>query len=220
MTVDPARHAIPKWWAGSKWHIPMAVMRRNRVGGLADIMGLGKILCYSHRLMHRKRVTCELHDSYFRLMTIKHAIPKIEWAIELLYNSVWTGSQWVGVRWVRDKVRLRKPSSSRELDPRASGWAALENEKDTTLMDIRVGVSILQFCSVSNSFSHLPFQIKWEVYFFKEVFTRLVVALLCSAWICIVAYLLCGYTTYLRVLRCLPSGPIYYIARNYRSQLA
>ena len=46
--------------------------------------------------MHRKRVTCELHDSYFRLMTIKHAIPKIEWAIELLYNSVKTGSQLVG----------------------------------------------------------------------------------------------------------------------------
>ena len=37
-------------------------------------------------------MTCELHDSYFCLMTIKHAIPKIEWAIELLYNSV-TGSQ-------------------------------------------------------------------------------------------------------------------------------
>ncbi len=43
--------------------------------------------------MSRKRVTCELHDSYFRLMTIKHAIPKIEWAIELLYNSVGTGGQ-------------------------------------------------------------------------------------------------------------------------------
>ena len=54
------------------------------------------------RLMHRKRVTCELHDSYFHSMTIKHAIPStaevtypdgqlwgdIEWAIELLYNSV------------------------------------------------------------------------------------------------------------------------------------
>ena len=24
--------------------------------------------------MHRKRLTCELHDSYFRSMTIKHAI--------------------------------------------------------------------------------------------------------------------------------------------------
>ena len=27
--------------------------------------------------MHRKRVTCELHDSYFRSMTITQAIPKI-----------------------------------------------------------------------------------------------------------------------------------------------
>ena len=29
-----------------------------------------------HKVIHRKRVTCELHDSYFRSMTIKHAIPK------------------------------------------------------------------------------------------------------------------------------------------------
>ena len=50
--------------------------------------------------MHRKRVTSELQDSYFCLMTIKHAIPKIEWAIEwateLLYNSGRTGSQRIG----------------------------------------------------------------------------------------------------------------------------
>ena len=55
---------------------------------LADNMGQGKNPWYTHRLMHWKRVACELHDSYFRLMTIKHAIPKIEWPIELLYNSV------------------------------------------------------------------------------------------------------------------------------------
>ena len=55
-----------------------------------------KIPRYTHRLMHRKRVTCELHDGYFHLMTIKHTIPKIEWAIELLYTSVRTGCQWVG----------------------------------------------------------------------------------------------------------------------------
>ena len=55
--------------------------------------------------MHRKRVTCELHDSYFRLMTIKHAIPKIEWAMELSYNSVKTGSQLVlETRPVGDKM--------------------------------------------------------------------------------------------------------------------
>ena len=55
-----------------------------------------KIPRYSQKLKHRNRVTSEMHDSYFHLMTIKNAIPKIEWAIELLYNSVETGSQWVG----------------------------------------------------------------------------------------------------------------------------
>ena len=42
--------------------------------------GTRKSPWYSHRLTHRKRVTSELHDSYFRLMTIKHSISKIEWA--------------------------------------------------------------------------------------------------------------------------------------------
>ena len=58
--------------------------------------------------MHRKRVTSELHNSYFRLMTIKHAIPKIEWAIdwaiELFYNSVRTGSQELEIRRVGDEM--------------------------------------------------------------------------------------------------------------------
>ena len=53
--------------------------RKSRGRKLADEMGRGKKFpWYTHRLMHRKRVTCELHDSYFRLMTIRHAIPKIE----------------------------------------------------------------------------------------------------------------------------------------------
>ncbi len=41
---------------------------------------LKKIPMVHYRVMHRKRVTSELHDSYFRLMTIKHSISKIEWA--------------------------------------------------------------------------------------------------------------------------------------------
>ena len=132
--------------------------------------------------MHRKRVTCEMHDSYFRSMKIKHAIPKtaevthsdgqlwgdIEWAIELLYNSVKTGCQLV---WrpegVGDKMWQRKPSSSGELGPRASGWATQENGKET-LMAMRVGRSI-NFSSLrSPTPSHTqPFQINWEVYFSK-----------------------------------------------------
>ena len=33
--------------------------------------------CAVKKVMHRKRVTYELHDSYFRSMTITPAIPKI-----------------------------------------------------------------------------------------------------------------------------------------------
>ena len=65
-----------------------------------------KFLWYTHRLMHRKRVTCELHDSYFRLMTIKQAIPNIDWAIELLYNSGKTGSQTIGDLTVGEKTAV------------------------------------------------------------------------------------------------------------------
>ena len=88
--------------------------------------------------MHRKRVTSELHDSYFCLMTIKHAIPKIEWAIEmaiewaieraiewaieLLYNSLKTGSQGVGdqTSWRQDMVGKATPSRRSPQDPRWS----------------------------------------------------------------------------------------------------
>ena len=73
-----------------------------------------------------KRVTCELYDSYFRSMTIKHAIPRtaevthpdgqlwgdIEWAIELLYNLVKTGSQLV---WRLDPLVTRCGRESQHL---------------------------------------------------------------------------------------------------------
>ena len=58
------------------------VIERDRVGGLRLIIwDKVKVLLCQYRLMHRKRVTSELHDSYFRLMTIKHSISKIQWAI-------------------------------------------------------------------------------------------------------------------------------------------
>ena len=114
-----------------------------------------------------RELTCELHDSYFRLMTIKHAIPKIEWAIGLLYNSVNTGSQLVlETRSWRQEV-LEK-ARTQQSGPQASGWAALENEKDATLMAIRVEVNMLQFCSVSNSLSHTKLSNKVRGIFFKR----------------------------------------------------
>ena len=83
---------ILTFWPGQKCH--SKVMHRKEVTHsngsyerkscgrkLADEMGRAKKFpWYTHRLMHRKRVTCELHDSYFRWMTIKQSISKIEWA--------------------------------------------------------------------------------------------------------------------------------------------
>ena len=68
--------------------------RKSRGWKLADEMGRGKKFpWYTHRLTHWKRVTCELHDSYFHLMTIKHAISKIEWVIEWAMNYYITQSR-------------------------------------------------------------------------------------------------------------------------------
>ena len=48
-------------------HSNCSYERKLRGRKLADEMGRGrKFPWYTHRLMHRKRVTCELHNSYFR----------------------------------------------------------------------------------------------------------------------------------------------------------
>ena len=85
-----------RWCTGRKRHIPMAVMWGNRVGGnwLMKWDELKKFPWYTHRLMHRKRVTSELHDSYFRLMTIKLSISKIEWASNDYIIQLSSTSQW------------------------------------------------------------------------------------------------------------------------------
>ena len=57
------------------------VNERDRVGGLRLIIrDRVKVPLCHYRVMHRKSVTSELHDSYFRLMMIKYSISKIEWA--------------------------------------------------------------------------------------------------------------------------------------------
>ena len=108
---DPAKNAIPRWCTGRTWHILMAVMRGNRVGGnwLMKWDELKKFPWYTHRLMHRKGVTSELHDSYFHLMTIKHSISKIEWAIVWALNFYITLSRRKSsVSWVRVPVADRR----------------------------------------------------------------------------------------------------------------
>ena len=75
---DPAKNAIQ----GDAPEVNGSYERKSRGRKLADEMGRAKkkIPMVHYRVMHRKRVTSELHDSYFRLMTIKHSISKIEWA--------------------------------------------------------------------------------------------------------------------------------------------
>ena len=170
LTFDPAKHDIPKT---AKVHIPLAW------SSLADKMGLGKILRYSNRLMHRKRVTCELHDSYFRLMMIKLAIPKI---LSGQWNYYIT--QWKQEVWRPDPLVTRCGRGS--LHP--ASWEALESGKET-LMAMRVGVNMLQFCSVSNSLSHTNLSNKVRgIFFLKKSLLVFIIALLCSAWICIWLY--------------------------------
>ena len=144
-----------------------------------------KIPRYTHRLMHRKRVTCELHDSYFRLMVIKHAIPKTEWAMELLYNSVRIGRQLVGdqMSWRQDAVeKAIIQQRTGPLGPRLSSPG--ERERHTVMSGgAGGGLICCSLSSVSNSFSHANLAINWEVYFFKEVFARLLL-LLCR-WFCV-----------------------------------
>ena len=80
--------------------------RKSRWRKVADEMGRAKkFLWYTHRLMHRKRVTSELHDSYFRLMTIKHSISKIEWASNDYITQLSSTSQLSG-SWVEDRAEL------------------------------------------------------------------------------------------------------------------
>ena len=120
-----------------------------------------KIPRYSHKLMHRKRVICELHDSYFRSMMIKTCHSKDggsyifcwpfmerDWVgIELLYNSV---HRKFKESWRNDAVEKTAPS--RELGLRLSNPG--EREKHTAMSRGAGEVNMLQFCSVSNSLSH------------------------------------------------------------------
>ena len=79
---------------------------KSRGQKLADEMGRAKkkkIPMVHYRVMHRKRVTSELHDSYFRLMTIKHSISKIESASNDYIIQLSSTSQWQ-LSWRSDGV--------------------------------------------------------------------------------------------------------------------
>ena len=165
-----------------KLHIPLASHgKRLCRRAWLTIWDRVKIPRYNHKLMHRKRVTCELHDSFFRLMMIKHAIPK---TAEIAYS---VGQLWEKIEWAWNKNITRCTGSSSQLEigccrenstqqsePQAPGWAAQENEKDTLLCPEELGRSICcSPCSVYNSLSHTTLSNKVRgTYFSKEVFAR------------------------------------------------
>ena len=130
LTFNPAKNAIPRWCTRRRWHILMAVMRGNRVGGnwLMKWDELKKFPWYTHRLMHWKRVTCELHDSYFHLMTIKHAISKIKWALNYYITQSRqksNSSRENGRSYRRDVVGKATPGRRGPQEP----WWSLETRE-------------------------------------------------------------------------------------------
>ena len=148
MTSDPAKHAIPK---------TAEVAYSIGVGELGWQYGTG---LKSHGIVTNWctgrgwPVTCM--TVIFARWWSKHAIPKtaevtysvghlweeIEWAwiyyiTQCTGNSISFGDQ---KSWRNDAVEKIAPS--RELGPWASGWATLENEKDTRLCPEEPGRSI------------------------------------------------------------------------------
>ena len=122
--------------------------------------------------------------------------------VEQLYNSVHMKFNQVKIRPVGEKM-LEWEHVPERLGPQAPSWAAQENGKATLLWPLEWG-SIC--CSSVWSPTHLshsktfsnpfePFQIKWEVYFSKELCRS---PLLCCRYdsacicVCIVGH---GYTT-------------------------
>ena len=116
--------------------------------------------------------------------------------IELLYNLVHRKFNQLEIRPVGEKM-LEWGTCPREAGPPGPRLSNPGKRERNTVMTIRVGVNMLQFCSVSNSLSHSktfsnpfePFQIKCEVYFSKELCRRYD-----SACTCICMYG-CDYTT-------------------------
>ena len=99
-----------------------------------------KIPRYSHKLMHRTRVICELHDSYFRSLMIKTCHSKdggsciFRWQFmgrdwvgdELLYNSV---HRKFNQSWRNYAVEKIAPSRRGPWNPRLSSWGSDELER-------------------------------------------------------------------------------------------
>ena len=112
--------------------------------------------------MHRKRVTSELHDSYFRLMTIKHLISKIQkaivWALNYYLTQLSLGCQ----SSCQQTPRGLETRCGREGHTRPRGPSEIPDGVDPNIRKTRKtqrdghnsGVKIWSLCSVSSILSH------------------------------------------------------------------
>ena len=172
--------------------------------------------------MPRKRVICELHDSYLRSMMIKTFHSKDGGSC--IFRWPFMGRDWWGVEvqesWINDAVEKTAPSSRGPRDPwlsgsgsdqleildwgtcpreaghQAPGWAAQENEKETRLWP-KVWGSICCSSVRSSTLSHTQrFQIKWDIYFFSKELCRSFLLCRCVLHSCILVCIVGhGYTT-------------------------
>ena len=159
-----------------------------------------KIPQYSHKLMHRKRA-CELHDSYFRSMTIKHAIPKTaEVHIQMasygeILSGCWTviklSAQEIQPVWGAEELEkgcCRENGNQQRAGPPGLRLNSIRRTRKETLMAIRVGVNMLPFCSVSNSLLHTTLSNKVRgIYFSKKTVSLVFIA----SSLCCYDYVLC-----------------------------
>ena len=144
------------------------VIERDRVGGLRLIIwDKVKIPLCHYRVMHRKRVTSELHDSYFRLMTIKHSISKIEWAsndYKIQLSSSSSGERCgresharpkgLGalMNWGPEKMLIRCSKESQHPAEWTPGLRlSIRRTRKTQRDGHKFGIKILQLCSISSS---------------------------------------------------------------------
>ena len=148
-----------------------SVIEKDRVGGLRLIIwDKVKVPLCQYRLMHRKRVTSELHYSYFRLMTIKHSISKIQWVIAWALNYYLTQMSSSPRSSCQQNSRQLETRCGRESHTRRRGpsgtpteWTPASGEQERqNVTVITVGLRNYSLCSVSSSLSHVTLSNPFE----------------------------------------------------------
>ena len=83
--------------------------------------------------MHQKRVTCELHDSYFRWMKIKHAIPKMAEVHIPMASYGKRSRRWAWLRiWDKVKISRCRPKVMHRKSDLWSAWKLFPLDDDQT----------------------------------------------------------------------------------------